>query len=62
MGRFVLKALNLNQYATDTAQPGLAVANINQVLIPLPPLEEQRRIVAKIEELLPYCENLKKQK
>ncbi len=56
-----LRALNLNQYATATAQPGLAVSNINQVLIPLPPLEEQKRIVAKIEELMPYCEKLRKE-
>lgn len=55
---YFLKALNLNQYATATAQPGLAVSNIIKVLIPLPPLEEQKRIVAKIEELLPYCDKL----
>ena len=53
---YFLTALNLNQYATATAQPGLAVANINEVFIPLPPLAEQKRIVAKIEELLPYIE------
>ena len=46
-------ALNLNQYATATAQPGLAVSNIMEVFIPLPPLSEQHRIVSKIEELLP---------
>lgn len=45
--------MNLNQYATATAQPGLAVSKINYVLIPFPPLAEQHRIVAKIEELLP---------
>ena len=56
---YFLKALNLNQYATATAQPGLAVANINQVLIPLPPVAEQKRIVAKLEELLPLYERLK---
>lgn len=55
-----LKALNLNQYATATAQPGLAVRNINQVLIPLPPLAEQHRIVSKIEELLPYIDQYDK--
>jgi type I restriction enzyme S subunit len=55
---YFLRALNLNQYATATAQPGLAVANIVKVLIPLPPLAEQHRIVAKIEELLPYCDRL----
>ena len=37
--------LNLNQYATSTAQPGLSVNTINEVLIPLPPIEEQGRIV-----------------
>lgn len=54
-----LKALNLNQYATATAQPGLAVSKINDVLIPLPPLGEQKRIVAKLGELLPLCDQLK---
>ena len=50
---YFLIALNLNQYATATAQPGLAVSNVVEVPIPLPPLAEQHRIVAKIEELLP---------
>ena len=47
-----LAALNLNQYATATAQPGLAVANINEVLIPVPPLPEQSKIVEKISSLM----------
>ena len=53
---YFLIALNLNQYATATAQPGLAVSNVVEVPIPLPPLAEQHRIVAKIEELLPKIE------
>ncbi|MBR3225612.1 MAG: restriction endonuclease subunit S [Atopobiaceae bacterium] len=40
----VLEALNLNQYATATAQPGLAVSKIVDVLIPVPPISEQARI------------------
>lgn len=53
---YFLVALNLNQYATATAQPGLAVSNIIEVPFPLPPLAEQKRIVAKIEELMPKVE------
>ena len=55
---YFLTALNLNQYATATAQPGLAVSNINHVLIPVPPLAEQQRIVDKIEELIPTIKAL----
>ena len=55
-----LKALNLNQYATSTAQPGLAVSKINYVLIPLPPLDEQLRIVEEVEELMTELNSLEK--
>ena len=48
---YFLRALNLNQYSTSTAQPGLSVSKINYVLIPVPPLSEQNRIVNKIEQL-----------
>ena len=47
-----LKALNLNQYATATAQPGLAVSKLCEVLIPFPPLMEQARIVTVLETTL----------
>ncbi len=48
----------IREYDNGTAQPNLAAKSFEQFLFPLPPLEEQRRIVAKIEELLPYCDRL----
>lgn len=36
----------------------LNTKSINNLLIPLPPLAEQKRIVKKIEEILPLCERL----
>ena len=39
---------------------GFSGGRCKNMLIPLPPLEEQYRIVAKIEELLPYCGKLVK--
>ena len=47
---YALIYLNLNQYATSTAQPGLSVATINEVLLPVPPIEEQKRIANEIEK------------
>ena len=40
-------------------QPKLAIIRLRSVLIPLPPLEEQARIVARVEELLALCDGLK---
>ncbi len=42
--------------ATGTAQKGFYLNQMAKLLIPIPPLSEQKRIVAKIEELLPHIE------
>ena len=42
--------------ATGTAQKGFYLNQLSECIIPLPPLSEQHRIVAKIEQLLPFIE------
>ena len=41
------------------AQPNISKEKIVVTLIPIPPLEEQKRIVARVEELLALCDQLK---
>lgn len=41
-----------------TAQPNCNGQTLAKMMIPIPPFEEQKRIIAKIEELLPYCDQL----
>ena len=55
---YTLEALNLNQYATATAQPGLAVNIINEVSIPLPPYKEQKVISEAISYWLSLIDTI----
>ena len=62
---YVLKApLTRSYYTKNASGTSESMPKINQgivsaTLIPLPPLAEQKRIVAKLEEILPLCERLK---
>ena len=59
---YMLTALNLNQYATATAQPGLSVTVINDVCISLPPRKEQERISKEIEHLFALLDQIEQGK
>ena len=59
---YILITLNLNQYATATAQPGLSVAVINDVCIPIPPRKEQERISKEIEHWFALIDQIEQEK
>ncbi|HHQ4555883.1 TPA: restriction endonuclease subunit S, partial [Aeromonas veronii] len=62
----VFNQLRLSGYFLSVAQHAIGQSSINQsivqsVLIPLPPLDEQHRIVAKVKELMALCDQLEQQ-
>ena len=59
---YILEALRLNNYATGAAQPGLSVANILNVFVPVPPTQEQDRIGNNVDESLKFIEALEQEK
>ncbi len=50
----------LTKYKKATAQESISIDAIRNVIIAIPPLAEQKRIVKKVDELLPYCDRLVK--
>lgn len=50
--------LGVDAIKKSTAQPSLSMATIRGMLIPLPPLAEQQRIVSKLEEVISVLNRL----
>lgn len=55
-----INAISLVDYVTGTAQPKMNQEKMNSILVALPPLAEQHRIVEKLEQLLGEIDKLKK--
>ena len=48
----------IKDMATGAAAMGVKSSKLKELLIPLPPLHEQEQIVAKLEELMAFCDGL----
>lgn len=51
----------IKKYDNGTAQPNLAATDLERFLVPLASLSEQKRIIAKINELMSLCDQLEQQ-
>lgn len=56
----LLRSTNLKEDESATAQPVISGKKIYPIIVGLPPLAEQHRIVVKVDELMGLCDQLKK--
>jgi type I restriction enzyme S subunit len=54
-----INSISLESYVTGTAQPKMNQAKMNSIVLIIPPLKEQQRIISKVDELFALCDQLK---
>jgi type I restriction enzyme S subunit len=57
----LMRSLDLTKYQSGTSVPAVSQGSLDPIRIGLPPLAEQRRIVAKVNELMALCDRLETQ-
>lgn len=50
-----INSISLAKYVTGTAQPKMNQANMNSILVAVPPTSEQQRIINKINSIFSNC-------
>lgn len=58
---YSLTIANKSKIVTGSAQPQVTTTNLDPFIVVLPPLAEQHRIVAKVNELMALCDQLENQ-
>lgn len=64
---FIQAFLNSNYYwqqlktmSAGTGQPNVNAQNLKKLILPLPPIEEQNRIIIKLNEIISICDQIEK--
>ncbi|HHK1008392.1 TPA: restriction endonuclease subunit S [Pseudomonas aeruginosa] len=55
----IVLSIYQERFGGSGLQPNLKMSDVTTLLVPIPPAEEQHRIVAKIDQLMALCDQLK---
>ena len=55
---FYINAISLEKYVTGSAQPKMTQDNMNSILIPLPPYNEQKRFSQHLDEIMAMVDRI----
>ncbi len=54
-----LKTIDMKDFSKGTSVPSVSQSVIQNILVPLPPLQEQKRILSAVDKLFKLCDELK---